>query len=195
MFDAAAEMLSSLLIQKGIVPEDDREIYEFGFACKLADAAQLVLLALFALLSGLVMETACFAACFTTVKRHIGGWHAESHAACLCSTTAMTAASELVCVRIGENLQIPVTIAFLAVAATLVIRFAPVIHRNNPKTAEETRKHRKYGLLVLNLQAALILTAAATFPYWRVLPLCGSCGLFTAAFTLIIPNRKGGNDE
>lgn len=194
MFDIPARALSDLLIQNQIIPEDNREIYEFGFECRLADATQLILLAIFALPLGLVAETACFTVCFTTIKRHIGGWHADSHEACLISTTAMAAAAVLTCVHTEESLRLPVTMAFLLSAAALIIRYAPVLHRNNPKTEQEAREHRRFSLLVLSLQAVALLAALAA-PVRGVLPLCGACGLFMAAFTLIIPNRKGGEWE
>lgn len=195
MIEAAAGMLSGLLILNGIVPEDDREIYEYGFACFIADAVQLTLLITFALLSRLIMETVCFAACFTTIKRHIGGWHANSHYLCICFTTTMTTASVLACVHTRKGLYMPMIMVLLPVAAVLVIRFAPVLHCNNPKTEKEVHKHRKASLLILSLQAALILVAATALPRNQILSLCGACGLFAATITLIIPNREGGQEN
>lgn len=194
MLDVPARALSDILIQNQIIPEDDREIYDFGFECRLADVTQFIILAAFALPLGLVAETTCFTVCFTAIKRHIGGWHADSHGACLISTTIMTAASVLACAYIGDNRSTSVTVGFILTAALIIIRFAPVLHLNNPKSEQEKRKHRSLSLLVLSLQATAILAAMAA-PIRGVLPLCCACGLFTAAFTLIIPNKRGGTQE
>lgn len=185
MIARMASTISRHLVTRQVVPEDYEEVYAFGFECVLSTAIQVVILLIIGIASGLILETAFFFGGFVMIKKYIGGWHAESHFACI---TAFSCCS-LSLLPVVFLLPAHAGFALAAAALALIWRLAPISHYNNPKSHEENLAARKVALRMAAAEAlviAILLLAAPTAGYG----LCAAYGLFLASFSLLVPNRK-----
>lgn len=184
MLERAAWTLTNYIVDRQIVVAEDSEVYAFGFECIIADIIQIAVLALVALIFRKPIETALYATGFSLVKQRIGGWHANSHFSCIATFTASTVLTFLG----ARYLSGWPVFVLTAVAVLLIVKLAPVIHYNNPKTPEQIVVARKQSLLATAIAVPVILLLYV-FPITRALSFYGAHGYFIAAITLLIPIR------
>ena len=188
MLEGYADKIVTYLVANDAAKEEDREVIAYGLFHIMASVEQIIVLAIFALITGMMPEILVFSICFTSLKRLIGGSHANSHFACLCGYTGMAFAICFVCNSIPmEDVNILSKTLFLAMVV-LVVAKAPVQHPNNPLSAKKSRLLRKKSLLVAILQALIIWSLNLLFPEQiQRIALCGAAGGLSAAITLLLP--------
>ena len=72
----------SISFERGIVPEAEREVYEYGFAITICTIASALGLLLLGLLLGQFLGGAVLIAIFYTCQSSGGGYHASTHLRC-----------------------------------------------------------------------------------------------------------------
>lgn len=181
--------ITNLFVNRREIPEEDGEIYAFGFECILASAIQIFILVIAGLLFNCLIELAVYSLCFTQIKKHIGGWHANTHLACISGYTVVALAAVCLCSLLPNW----VNYILLFIAISLIFAFAPIQHENNPKTDEEVNRARKISLLVSTVIAMCVCIISLS-PYADY-AIYGACGLLLASLSLIVPNKAGGEKE
>lgn len=187
MVEQFAAYLSRILINIGIVREEDRPFLAYGLFCMMSDTIQIGLLLAISLLSNTVAQMALFTVCFGLLKRTIGGWHARSHFTCLVLFTTLAA----VCIQIGRRLPqawvLPCSLMLSAAMWGIVWLKAPVEHPNNPQTPERLCELKRISRRLASLELIFItgpavLLCGTSFGRWL---LTAAMGAFTAAAALI----------
>ena len=186
MIQQLAWSVTNLFIRKEEIPAEDGEIYAFGFECMLSTAIQMVLLFIVGILFGRLVEIALYTACFTAIKRHIGGWHADSHFTCISGYTVIALGAVSLCRVLPEW----ASIFFVIIALALVLALAPIPHMNNPKTKTETAHARKVAvgaaIILATVICIVLLSPIASYAVF------GACGLFVAAVSLLFDPKERG---
>lgn len=184
MIQQMAGVAARAFSRRDIIPRDDEEIYAFGFECMISAGLQAVILLVLGLVLGALPETVLFTGGFTGIKKHIGGWHADTHLACLSFSTLMT----LCAVLLGRRVPGWGALICLGAALILVFLLAPIQHINNPKTNEELVLLKKKARTI-----SLVLAFGTTvcFCIFGQIAAHAALGLLAAALTLLIPNKKG----
>lgn len=183
MINQLAWSVTNLFIRREEIPDEDGEIYAFGFECILATAIQIVVLAFAGLIFGCLIELTLYSLCFTRIKGYIGGWHANTHFTCIFGYTVVALMSVCIC-RILPNW---VSLIFLLIALKLIFKLAPIQHFNNPKTKEEIIKGRKTAITAASI-ISIIVCAIFISPF-RIYSIYGACGFFIASLSLAFPNK------
>lgn len=165
--------------------EGETEVYAFGIECWLSSALQAAILFVVGLLTQKLVEIIAVSVCFTGVKKHVGGWHANHHWSCLTVGTA----TMLCAVLLGIITPWWVGYWLLIGANVIIYLLAPIPHANNPKTLEELHKSRRYALVMSYLLTLIIgLLLPTSFARYAVQ---GAYGLAMVAISLLVPNRGG----
>lgn len=176
--------ITNLFISSKTIPEEDGDIYAFGFECILATAIQIIILLTAGLLFKCLIQLAIFTITFTQIKKYIGGWHANTHFTCIGGFTIVSLGMVYLC----NLLPILGNAVFVLTALFLIIRFAPIQHVNNPKTEEEIIQGRKIVLLTTFIEVVIIcITLISPFTQYAIF---AAGGLFLASLSLIIPNKE-----
>lgn len=177
-------ILTNHLVNRDIILADDADIYAFGFQCLLSKIIITAIVFVLALLLDALVPIALFTLCFWGIKKHIGGWHAESELVCFLTSIISVVAIPLLCRFLPVILSIP----FILIAFVLVIKLAPAIHRNNPKTEEQYILCKKKVRVITLLY--ILINLAVYFSPLRIYAIYLSCGLMASALTLLIPNAR-----
>lgn len=137
-------VLTDYVIHKGMVEEDDRNVYEYGFTVALEVGIFAIFCILMALYLGMPVEGAIFFIIFAPLRSYAGGLHLEHFQSCYI-LSCLTYSAVLVVVK---YVQVPmlVSITVLMVLEVLVCSLYPVEHVNR-KVDENENKHFKVKLL------------------------------------------------
>lgn len=176
--------LTNSFVGRGVIEAEDAEVYAFGLQCLLSKILLMTIVLILALILDAVLPIALFTLCFWGIKKHIGGYHAESELVCFTISISSVVVIPLLCRFIPVFLSIP----FAAVAFVLVMKLAPILHRNNPKTEEQYAECKKKARMMTLFYVAVILVVY--FSPLREFAIYLSCGLLASVLTLLIPNAK-----
>ncbi|MDL2248937.1 accessory gene regulator B family protein [Tyzzerella sp. OttesenSCG-928-J15] len=195
MLEVLTYRISAYLVSVQAANMEDQEIIAYGLFHILASIQQVLILAVLSVVFKMAAEIFCYAICFTTLKRLIGGSHAGSHWACVCGFTAMAFAVCFVCLNLPPDTVFFFTMLLAFVMVTLVVIKAPIPHPKNPLSDKKRAKIRKQAIGVALAQFFAICIAIFILPErMHVFALCGAVGSGSAALTLILPmpGDKGG---
>lgn len=150
-----SSFLSSYVIRKGIVGEEDREVYEYGFTVTLEVGLFAVLCMIIMGVMHMYLEGILFFAIFAPLRSYAGGLHLQKYYACLTLST-LTFAGVLL---ITGNIQLPLilmnTVSLMSLFGIYILY--PVENVNRAVDQEENRYFRKKLLVYLVLDVALIV--------------------------------------
>ena len=136
----AAEWLTLILINKGIIGEDEKELYMFGFQTGLEFMSCLFASLTFALLTDHVVEYLVFMLVFMPVRSYTGGFHFDSFLNCFLGSCALIVL--VIWMADLKLLNISLTFAGIVVLLILIGKMRPVEHENRRVSeAEEAVFH------------------------------------------------------
>lgn len=189
-----AEKIADSLCQKELIPECDKEIYQFGYEVLIENAGKTFLL----LLAGGVLHqlavTLIFVVAFTTLRSCCGGYHASQSWKCDLLTVLLwgSVVAGVVLfepvVRKGQVLFILIAI----VSELIIYQYAPVEHIHKRLTEEKRKKNRRNALRLGMFYGILILLLG--FTQIR-LGLALALTVLEAVILMMIPKERRGHDE
>jgi accessory gene regulator B len=187
MLTKASQQMTEYFLQHGIISEDAREIYAYGFEIILSTVLNFILTAALALLYGRLWDALIYSASTFPLRTFGGGWHASTHFRCsLMHACAFTAAS-WICFWLWGYAPFVVVIVLMTVVLAIVLARAPSEHPDNPLTPTARIKSRRRCIVY-----TLILFAAATVAGmlgYAHISLLIAVSAFSAAATLLFVNK------
>lgn len=88
MITMLGDRIARAMVRAGAVPEDEQELYSYGFFLLLSKGLFLLVTASCGAMLGVLWESVLFYALFTLLRGYAGGIHAEKEGTCLICTTA-----------------------------------------------------------------------------------------------------------
>lgn len=143
------------------VPEEDKEIYLFGFHQGLIFLLNMATALFTGIILDMFLESILFLLCFIPLRIFAGGYHAKTQFRCYVLSTITTFVLLYLIGFLQENLGVE-TMALYIVSACMIWKLAPVQDKNKPLDADEQRKYRKrvHNLLIS------ISCIAGLFYFW-----------------------------
>lgn len=97
MITSLGNRIARALVLAGVVPEDEQELYSYGFFLLLSRVLFFLVTASFGIMWGVLWESILFYALFSLLRGYAGGIHAEKESTCLiCTTAVMLSATGLI---------------------------------------------------------------------------------------------------
>ena len=150
MLETIAKKIVEFYVRSGAVPDDEdhRELYQYGVEIFLSSAGNLLIIALLGLLFGSLTASVLFLLVFLLIRRHSGGYHADTYLRCNvvfgCVFLAVLLLAKL-CAHI-PFLCIP--LAVLTASGIIVVwKYAPV--PNPHKTLNDRQKRNAHRFAIL----------------------------------------------
>ena len=78
-----ATNMSQYYMRKGIIADDERDVYSYGFELVLSALTSIVLLLTVAAVLGIVINASAFLLSFILLRAFGGGYHAKTHRGCI----------------------------------------------------------------------------------------------------------------
>lgn len=157
-----SEKITAFLINQKIVPDEDKEIYEYGFDLLLADTFNFAGILLIGAITHQLWLTILYILIFVGLRSVCGGYHAKTHLRCHIGTIGayilfllllnMQALTDNWLLLLGGD----------SIAAIPIILFAPIQHKNKP-LSEKVRKRNQFGAIALFF---LLATSANLLKYF-----------------------------
>lgn len=146
-------------LAKGVIPEGQRDVYEYSFEVLYSDLMYFILLGGTALLFRCGWQTVLFLLGFIPLRRLAGGYHASTYLKCHLLFWFTQMAMIACCYWVPERWYMPGAYALAILSCLLVFLFAPVAHENKPLSEKERK--RFFILSRVAALAILVFPAAA----------------------------------
>lgn len=162
MISAIADRISEEMLHEGLILEEDRDLYRYGFFLLISRGIFFVIAGIAGALVGNLWDSIFFYILFSLLRGYAGGLHADREAVCLFSTTAslFLAAKIIFCLRRGN--YVILSCGVLVVCSALVLLIAPLDSDSKPLGESEMRHYRKitrHLILLMNLSSFVWLMA------------------------------------
>lgn len=174
--------LSRRMAERGIIKEEDREIYQFGIRNGFIILLNIVTAFLIGLFTEQLLAVCVFTVSFMTLRSFTGGYHSDSRLFCYIGSNLVL----FIPVYTGSlfvRAPIPAVLLVLAAALGIILALSPM-HSKNRKLDQTEKKH--FGR---RARITAVLQTAVFFLLWHLgYPDCAyavySCICVTAVFML-----------
>lgn len=183
MIEASALAMAKFFASKKIYDSDQVAIYQYGFELVLSTAANMICVAVFALLTDTFSGAVGFCIAFALLRTSAGGYHARHHWSCILTFSA----TYLGFVLILRGIQ-PWMGAFIVIVAalsfSLVVALAPVAAVNKPLIVAKAKQQRKRSIILagINFGLAIVAVTVIQVPWFMAFYTSGT---FAASLSLV----------
>ncbi|MGN0272076.1 MAG: accessory gene regulator B family protein [Lachnospiraceae bacterium] len=183
-----AAKISSFLCARGVVEEEEKELYTYGYEIILENIGKTILLLIAGGIIYKFVATCIFVVGFVSLRSSCGGYHAKK--AWQCDILTVLLWGIVICatpvVRMIVSEQRVFLLLIVLVSELIIIHYAPVEHKNNRLTKEKREKNRRQALVIGTLYGILVLLFS-----FKLID-CGillSTTLLEVAILMIIPSE------
>lgn len=173
-------------IKAGFVPEDDKEVFEYGISQGLFLIFNMLIFFVILCYFRIIVLGVIFLILFWPLRIFAGGYHAKTRMRCvLMSTFIEVMVCNIICrVSIKGN----ILICFAIISAYIIYKLAPV---NTEKRYLDIREHEKFQSKVCRqLLIESVLLFVAELMKWQILCKVIVIALFLVAMLLVIEKVK-----
>lgn len=188
MLSKTSQKMTEYFLRRGIITEDSREIYAYGFELILSTTLNFALTVVLAILYGRPLDAPIYLVSTFPLRTFGGGWHAGTHFLCsLMHACAFTAVSWL-SFWSYTYMSLWAVIAVVFIAFVIILARAPSEHPDNPLTEDARVKSRRHCIVyALILCAGIVVAGALGYAHTATLV---SVGAFSAAATMLFKNKS-----
>lgn len=151
MVESFANKITSFLICNKTIEEKEYDLYLYGFKTLIAFIVNIAVILTIGYMINRFKETALFLLCYCPIRQFTGGYHADNYKKCLLAFVLIYLTNiyilELLVYR-GLNYLI---IAIVSISYIGICFLAPLEHRNNPLSKQETKKYKKISICIVSI--------------------------------------------
>ena len=169
------------------LPQDERDVYVYGYEIIISSAITFVLLITTGLVFDRLIESIVFFVVFYSLRQRTGGYHADTYFKCnLIFELNVLLVMLLSCLDISIIMQIVANLAaFLLCLITTIIK-APISNPNKPISSDMKIKHKMWAVVLL---VFFELCALIGFDR-RSISICISLAMASTAIAMIITHER-----
>lgn len=190
MLEKLSEKFAGKLISEGMIPEEDAEIYSYGFFQFCMMLVNIVTTLFISITFQLLVPCIVLNMVFIPLRMNAGGHHADSPLRCYVNSTVMIAS--LLAIIKWIPVYPVISVIMVLISCIVNITFAPVETVNNPLDKKEKAVYRKRTILILIIEIIVFLISLFIFKNWVVETV--ALGMFTESLLIIMGvTRKHNN--
>lgn len=179
----ASRKISLFFIRHGIVPEGDKEIYDYSFEVLISTVLNFIAIIAIAIISGHIVDTMFFLLGLLPIRLTGGGYHAKTHFRCFLTLMVIYSIFILSLTVLNPSLLFIVCICLFSVFAVYLL--APVDSKNKRLTVEEKKRLKSVSRILISVEVGLILILSFSSIAVHGM-LCASIGVFIGSLTIIV---------
>lgn len=152
--DRLLENVISRMRAKGLLKENEEDIYRFGLECLLLEVLHYLSYIIIGFVMRMTIPLIVTAVVLIPLRRKSGGFHARTRSGCYLFSCTI-----VVVVCLLDKIIFPVWLCITIIfgANTIILAFAPIENENRTLDHEERKKFRKQALIVLALADIAII--------------------------------------
>ena len=155
MVKACADKITSYLIKKETIENEEFEIYSYGFETLIAFIVNIVAILIVGYILDRFIETLIFLCFYCPIRQFSGGFHAENYRRCLLVFISLYLSNIFILNKILLNDRTVFMIVITIISYIGIIYLSPQEHRNNPLNNEERKLYRKIVIRISSFLIAL----------------------------------------
>lgn len=159
MIDKLSRKLTQKLIDKEVIAFEDWEVYMYGLQMLISGAVKFIGFMAIAWMLGWVVEALVFIITFSMLRVNAGGYHADTYLKCFVITSGFAFLSICLVKTFYIVDSFICTAIILAVAAALVLLYAPVDTPNKRMIGKEKSIFRKKSIIMMCMETSIIVIA------------------------------------
>ena len=190
MLEKLSEKFAGILINTGIIPEEDAEIYSYGFFQSCMMLLNVVTTLFLGIIFHVIIPCIVLNMVFITLRMNAGGHHANSPLKCYVNSTIMIAS--LLAIIKWIPIYPVISVIMVLISCIVNIAFAPVEAENNLLEETEKSVYRKRTILILIIEIIVFFISSFIFDKWFAETV--ALGMFTESLLIIMGvTRKHSN--
>lgn len=164
MLEKLSRAITSFFIDKNILGQNDREVYNYCFEILLSTIMNLICVIAIAILTRSLIPTVLFVIVFMCMRGTAGGYHADSHLACLLTLLITYSIFLLVIKNVSGFSSRWLTASFVVFENVIVFALAPVEDRNKRFEGDELLRFRRRSRRYMVIISIIAVTISYVFP-------------------------------
>ncbi len=187
MIHTWAENISSFFIDKSVISENDRKVYNYCFELLLSESINILIILAIVILSKQYVNIVVFLVAFLLLRKWAGGYHANTHYGCTLILFFILTLFLISEVTLSHNAKFILQFLNILVSSPIICLLTPVDNSNKPIKNEQRKKFRVYSvILTFALIGVICIFALIKFEKGYEL----SCGMFTVAVSILAAKLK-----
>lgn len=155
MIAAISMKISKSLLKSNAINQDELNVYAYGIQLLILGMVDWCITFLFMLLIDEIYLSIAYLSVFFALRKHCGGYHAETHIRCIVISNTVYVLSVLISANMQyENFTTLLLIGEI-INSIIIYKFSPVEHPNKHIEPDEMARHRKIGR-IYNLVFGLV---------------------------------------
>lgn len=199
MADLVAKKLTAFFIQRQVIKDDDREMYEYCFQILLMNIVNFGTIFILGILFGCIVESLLFVIGFSVIRKQAGGYHAGTPLRCYLLSIINYLIFVVLMILMQPGWIKLMNIIIIAMAFIIIWHFAPVADKNKPFCIGEYERYKRNSRLIIFLFFLLNFFAyLISIVNMRVYMLPINLGILFAAVSLVsarIVNKDNYNTD
>lgn len=126
MISNVSKLSATKLINKGIIHEDDRELYEYGLFLLISNVLFISITILVGSIAGILVESLIFFIGFCTIRQYAGGYHANTELRCEVSTISIIGLSVFLMTLFTQRVHSIILGVVATVFSVIIFIFSPI---------------------------------------------------------------------
>jgi len=186
MLERLSEKFALKLVNAGIIPESDAEIYVYGFFQTVMLILNIITTLILGFAFGLIIPCIFLNLAYIPIRINAGGHHADTPLKCYINSTIMIAI--LLAVIKWVPVYRSVTLILFVISCVIMWILAPVETENNPLDETEKEVYKKRTRIILVIEVIVFFISLIFLKSWIAQTI--ALGLFTECVMLIIGYLK-----
>lgn len=172
MLNNLGKKITDVIIQKGYIDEDERDLYEYGFFIVSSKIIYLLITSVFGLILNVFFESLIFFIAFDFVRKYAGGYHATTEMRC----AAITTVAIFVClyiIKLSNTYDFRLPLFILGLCFSFVIFLCtPIDTPEKPLSSAKKKRFQKLTWIYLTLLIVIIFFSYVTNYSLLFYPCC-----------------------
>jgi len=152
-----AKKINNIMIEKGIIPEEDAELYQYGIENGITVAGNLLASVIFGIVTGRPGLVLVFLLFYATLRSYSGGVHCKSRAGCFFTSLAILLIPVYTGNFVMENIPKPVIGLIGVLAVAVILALSPVESVNKPLDIKEKKYYARVSHCITALQVCVLV--------------------------------------
>ncbi len=156
MINNLSEYLVQVMLSKGYITDDEKEIYAYGMFMMISQMLLFVLTVIFGIILNCIVEATIFYIAFQLIRKYAGGYHATTETRC----EILSAISIFICVLVikisNTYIFYDILLICTSVSVVAILIFSPLDTPEKPLDSKEKKYFRKKTWIILLIILTII---------------------------------------
>lgn len=194
MVKKCGEKLTSLLLQKHIISETEKNIYLYGFDIYISTFLTLLSLLIISIAIKRVISFLCFFSTFFVLRIFCGGYHAKTYSRCFFISHILflliLALTEIILI-IDIYFVVPI---FVILSGIIIFLLAPIKNKKHPLSEQMLNRNQFISRILCVVETLILLIGfiSPTIPREIIFSSFSYTAVAVMMLIAIIPIKKGG---